>query len=82
MSLRNHFFGVGPNKAIPEKLFEVTKNTMTELNAPPKETKNISATKSIILVGKILELRIGGFIAASNQRIFKALCYLLRLQCT
>ena len=51
--------------------------TMIELNAPPKIAKQITPTKCIKLVGESLELRSGGFIASSNQRIVKGLCYLV-----
>ena len=71
------FFGVAPNKATADKLFQSMQDTMVELNTPPKMIKNITPTKCIELVGEILELRSGGFIAPSNQRIFKALCYLV-----
>ena len=71
------FFGVAPNYEIAKCLFQSMNETMTELNAPPKITKQITPTKCIKLVGEILELRSGGFIASSNQRIVKALCYLV-----
>ena len=53
---------------------------MAELETPAKEEKHIFPTKCIKLVGEILELRLGGYIAASNQRVFKALCYLVYIQ--
>ena len=71
------FFGVAPNRKVADTLFQSMNETMSELNAPPKIAKNITPTKCIKLVGEILELRSGGFLAASNQRIVKALCFLV-----
>ena len=56
------FFDVAPDKPTADTLFKSMKDTMSDLNAPPKRTKNISPTKCIKLVGEILELRSGGFI--------------------
>ena len=50
---------------------------MYDLNTPSKPAKNVFPTKCIKLVGEILELRSGGSIPSSFQRIYKALCYLV-----
>ena len=71
------FFGVALNKEVADTFFQSMNETMAELNAPPKIAKNITPTKCIKLVGEILELRSDGFTPTSNQRIVKALCFLV-----
>ena len=71
------FFGVASDKETADKLFDSMIQTMSDLNIPSKPAKNVFPTKCIKLVGEILELRSGGSIPSSFQRIYKALCYLV-----
>ena len=71
------FFGCASDKETAQKLFDGLGVSMAELNTPPKEKKDIYPTQCLKLLGEIFESRIEPFIDVSNQRKFKALCYLV-----
>ena len=71
------FFGCASDMETAQKLFDGLGSTMAELNTPPKNAKDIYPTQCIKVLGEIFESRVEPFIDVSNQRKFKALCYLV-----